>query len=756
MRRNNILFFATFLLILLRATLCLAVDEILKGLGGEAREARWEITANKMSYSQEEGLYLAEGDVVIQREGQVLKAQRATYNEKTGVAKVYGDVRLELNGDVLTGESGTFNLKTYLGEITNGRLFDREHHFYISGDHVEKVGPNRYHIKNCRLTTCDGVKPDWSITGSEVDVTVEGYGKVKGATFRVRDFPILYIPYGIFPVKTERQSGLLPPAGGYSNLNGAVVEVPIFWAISDQADATFYERYMSERGFMQGLEFRYVAEHDSKGDFFFDILSDKIEEKDVNDPDQVELTPLPRTNKTRYWLRSRTDQQFPGGIVARLDTDYVSDQDYLREFSGGLYGYQARQDLVSKYGRPLEEIFSPTRRSALRLSRDGEGYTLQGGGAYFERPENPPMDQTPQPLGILYFSPLPRQIPQLPLFLQRFDGIYEYIWRDVGTKGHSLSFTPAVNYPIWFGRYLEFEPSIGYAINAQWFDDPSGETQNETRDLYEVRGVLSTLLERIFDFEWKDAKKLKHKMRPALIYNYRVPQDEDKPGRWFEPIDVQRRINEVSFSFENFFDVRKVNKKGEVSYDQWGRLILVQGFDIDEQRDDEEPGEDKQPWLPLEAQLTFTPYPDLDLRAEALWDHGEDRVAFADLSLELGIDRSGGRKDTFLIDYQVVKEVTENFRRSGARRDLFFLDEQFLREESKTISCYLDVNLLHGFSAGTLFQRDLKQRYTIASSVWLEYRSQCWSVRVSASSISDVDTIMVSFNLLGLGGLEGR
>jgi len=756
MRRNNILFFATFLLILLRANFCLAVDEILKGLGGEAREARWEITANKMSYSQEEGLYLAEGDVVIQREGQILKAQKATYNEKTGVAKVSGDVRLEINGDVLIGESGTFNLETYLGEITNGRLFDREHHFYISGDHVEKVGPNRYHVKNCRLTTCDGVKPDWSITGSEVDVTVEGYGKVKDATFRIRDFPILYIPYGVFPVKTERQSGLLPPGGGYSNLNGAVVELPIFWAISDQTDATFYERYMSERGFMQGLEFRYVAKHDSRGAFLFDILSDEIEEKDLNDPDQVELTPLPRTNKTRYWLRSRTDQQLPGGIVARLDTDYVSDQDYLREFSGGIYGYQARQELVSEYGRPLEEIFSPTRRSALRLSRDGEGYTLQGGGAYFERPENPAMDDTPQPLGILNFSLLPRQIPQLPLFLKRLDAVYEYIWRDVGTKGQSVSFSPAVNYPIWFGRYLEFEPSIGYAINSQWFDESSGETKNESRDMYEVRGALSTLMERVFDFEWKDAKKLKHKMRPALIYNYRVPQDEDTPSRWFEPIDVERRINEVSFSFENFFDVRKVNKKGEVSYDQWGRLILIQGFDIDEQRDDEDPGENKQPWLPLEGQLTFTPHRDLDFRAEALWDHEEDRVAFADLSLELGIDRSGGRKDTFLIDYQVVKEGTESLRISGARRNLFLIDDQLLREESETISCYLNVNLLHGFSAGTLFQRDINLKYTIASSVWLEYRSQCWSVRVSASSISDVETIMVTFNLLGLGGLDVR
>ena len=38
------------------------------------------------------------------------------------------------------------------------------------------------------------------------------------------------------------------------------VEVPFFWAISEQADATFYERFMGKRGFMQGFELRYLTD----------------------------------------------------------------------------------------------------------------------------------------------------------------------------------------------------------------------------------------------------------------------------------------------------------------------------------------------------------------------------------------------------------------------------------------------------------------------------------------------------------------
>jgi LPS-assembly protein len=755
MLKKKYLIFASFLLVLLKANFCLAVDETLKGLGKEARESRWEITAKKMSYSQEEGIYEAEGDVVIEKEGQVLSAQKATYNEKTGVAEVSGDVRLEINGDVLTGESGTFNLKTYLGEISKGRLFDRERNFYVSGDHVEKVGPNTYIVKKARLTTCAGVKPDWSVTGSEVEVTAEGYGKVRGAAFRVRDTPILYFPYAIFPVKTDRQTGLLPPGAGYSNLNGAIVELPLFWAISDQTDATFYGRYMSKRGYMQGLEFRYVAEQDSRGDFLFDILSDKIEEKDLSDPTQAQLSPFPRTNKIRYWLRSRTDQQLPSGILARLDTDYVSDQDYLKEFSGGLYGYKARPRLIDEYKRPMEEIFSPTRRSALRLERDGEGYGLQGGSSYFERPANPPIDPIPQPLGVVNFSLLPRQIPHLPLFVRRLNAAYEYIWRDTGIKGQSLSFSPVVNYPFFFGRYLMFEPSVGYAIDSQWFDDPSGGTTHQSQDVYEVRGKLSSILERVFDFEWRDAKKLKHKILPALTYNYRVPQDPNRGSPWFAPIDVAGKLNRITLSIENFFDVRKQNEKGEVSYSQWGTFNLRQGFDMDEQRRDRVPGQDKEPFLPLLAELKLIPYPDLDFRAEAEWNHKEDRIGFANLSLDLFVDRSGERKDRFLINYQFIKGGNETFGRLGRIEDLFLINNPFSREESETFSGYADVNLLYGLSFGGSFQRDINQRRTISSSIWLEYKSQCWSVKVSAASISAVDTIMVTFNLLGLGALTG-
>lgn len=692
----------------------------------EDQNAHWQITAQKMSYLEKESLYMAEGDVVVTRAGQVLYAQKAVYNERTGIIQVSGDVRVEINGDFLTGESAIFNLNTQEGQITKARLFLQQNHYYVSGESIQRVGPDTYLVKGCRLTTCDGEKPAWSITASEVKVTVEGYGVVKDGIFRVQDLPTFYVPYGIFPAKTKRQSGLLPPSGGYSSRGGAEVEIPIFWAISDQVDATFYEHYLSKRGLMQGVETRYAAEDNSKGSFLFDILSDRVEEKDLSDPDQVEISPYARTNRTRYWFRSKTDQAMPLGVRAKWDMDYVSDQDYLREFDRGLYGYRARPDLSEEFGRPFEEVFSPTRRSTLRLSRDWAGSSLQASSSYHQQPTNPPDDRTPQPLGGIQYSFMPRTLLNTPIFL-RFGTDYDYVWREKGVKGHRAAINPEASYPIWLGPFVEFEPSVGYIRDTQWYEREDGGTDEQSRDAYEIRGRLSTLLERTFDVDWGDTKRLKHKIFPTLSYRYRGYRDLSKYKPWFEPLDAEGPANLVAFSLENFLDARNENNKGEVSYKQWATLSLIQGYDITEGRRDEDSLGKKRPFEPLKAVLTYHPFSRADVDAEAWWDYYQDGIALADVSAGFRMERGGGRFDRYGLEYLYIK---------GG---------------DKSLGAYLHVNLMEGFAVGTSLHRSLDLEYTVSSRYWLEYRSQCWGVRVGIEDQNGDQRVVVGLTLLGLG-----
>jgi LPS-assembly protein len=690
----------------------------------------WKITAKRLSYDEKANVYHAKGDVLIVRGDQSLSAQEAVYNRQTGIAEVSGNVRLKSGGDILTGETGTFNLKEQTGRIEKGCLFLKQNHYYLRGGTMEKIGENTYVIKKCRLTTCDGENPAWSITGSEVKITVEGYGVVKHAAFRVKDWPLFYVPYMIFPAKTKRQTGLLPPRIGHSNRNGVDVEVPFFWAISDQTDATLYERYMSQRGYMQGLEFRYAGEKESKGNFLLDFLRDRKETKDMTDPDELEISPFTRTNESRYWFRGGADQEMPFGVTARLDADLVSDQDYLREFQSGLAGYDARPDLAEVFGRPVDERYAPTRRSALRLSREWQDTSLQALSSYHQRPEDPSNDMTPQPLGSVKAMMAPTSLHNLPVYFG-LDSDYSYVWREEGAAGNQLSLSPDLRFPRkLLNGYLEVVPSFRYTLDSYKLnEDGQGLDDSALKGAYEAACRISTDLERVYDTGWKTATRLKHRIWPVLTYRYRVPHGDTEERPWFDPFDQEGRVNQITLALENYLDARLEDKKGNAHYRQWGTFTLSQGYDIDEATREALPGGRKEPLTPLTADLLVTPYSYVDVRGNAQWNHYDRDFDAGRLSLDFKIPRSGDRRDHYSLDFLYAKGTT------------------------KSLGFDWNVNLPYGFSTGMGFHRNLLVDTNIYSYYWVGYRRQCWGIQVSLAR-EDRDTrFMIGFNLLGLGDI---
>jgi len=360
----------------------------------------------------------------------------------------------------------------------------------------------------------------------------------------------------------------------------------------------------------------------------------------------------------------------------------------------------------------------------LRLGRDGDDYGLQFGSEYFLRPEQPPEDDTPQPLGMLAFSLLPRRVPGLPVFL-KFDADYEYVWRDYGQKGHGLFFAPELSYPIWFGRFLKLRPAISYSRNTQWVDGSSQGANHLSKGAYRLGADFSSVLERIFTVNKGSVVELKHKLVPSLTYDYTVPTDEDESSAWFEPLDVERKANLISLSIDNFLDAREEGKQGKSTYRQWARFLLSQTYDVNEERQDD-PSEEKRPFQPLEAALTLTPHRDLDLKAKTRWDHYEDKITFVDLSMILRAKLLGEGKDYLSLEYQYERDI------------------------ARSIDFTLGLHLVRGFSMGTSIKRDLKKGTTVESRLWLDYQSQCWGVRLSME-VQEISTISISIRLVGLG-----
>jgi LPS-assembly protein len=685
----------------------------------------WHITADRIVSLAEKDLYLAEGGVVISRGDQILEADTVTYNRQTGHVEAEGNVSLSSAGDFLRCDRGTFNLKERTGHLSRGSLFLMSNHYYIRGQDVWKTGPETYLIKGCRITSCDGDNPDWSITGSEVEVTIEGYGTVKHAAFYVRHIPLLYFPYIVFPAKTQRQTGFLLPSAGYSKRNGVDLELPLFWAISEQTDATFYERYLGKRGLMHGLEFRYLTGPDSRGALLYDTISDR-KEKDMYSEDDLEISPHPRTNRERYWFRGRADQDLPFGIVSRLDVDFVSDYDYLREFKEPSLGTGYRVRLDQEWGRPLDEIQSPLRRSAVRMSRDFQDLSFQAMSSYFQRPERPHEDTTSQPIADIGLSILPQGILHLPIYFT-LDSDYGYVYRETGLKGQRFSLSPSIRYPLWPVPYVELEPSIRYLIATQWPEDHEQGGRSQTRDVYELGLRVSTIAERIFDLNRRSLKRMRHKVQPALSYTFRPYREEETSSPWFETVDTMGRLNTISLSLDNYLDARRQDEKGTRTYSRSAHVNLTQTYDLDEVREERTPGVKRKPLGPLEGALRLTPYPDLDLRADASWDHYEEHISSGSIGLDLGVGRSGGRRDSYSIDYVYV------------------------RDSAKNLNYDVTIHLAHGFSVGARASRDLVVTHDIEDTYWIDYQSQCWGLRLFYEDLDEDRRVMLTFRLAGIG-----
>ena len=696
----------------------------------EDEPAPWHITANRISALGDAKFLVAEGDVVVSRGDQRLRADKILYNKESQVIRAHGDVELSTAGDILWCDQGTFNLKDKTGTIVKGSLFLSTNHYYLRGEEIRKTGPATYIIKGCRVTACDGENPDWSITGSEVKVTLEGYGTVKHAVFYVKHIPLLYFPYIIFPAKNKRQTGLLPPSIGYSRRDGVDIEVPLFWAISMETDATFYERYIEERGLKQGLEFRYITGAESKGAFLFDILSDKREEKDLFNEDELKISPFPRTNTTRFWARGRADQSLPYEIGLKVDVDFVSDYDYLREFSEPSLGPEYRVRLDEEFGRPLDEIQSPARRSAMLITRRFQDASVQATSSFYQDPLRPDEDTTAQPLAGLELTMLPKGIFTLPLFFS-LESDYGYIYRESGEKGQRLALAPALSYPIWSIPYVAIEPSVKYFLTYQWVDEYQDRQDKQSQDTYEAGLQLYTITERIFDIEYRNIRRLKHKLQPTLSYTFRPYQEQEADAQWFEPIDTLTRRNVIALSLDNFLDVRKEDERGRPSYSQGAQFGLTQGYDLDEARKEIVPGEKRKPYTPLEAKLSLTPLPALDLSAGGTWDHYDHHLSSGNVSLDLSVERGDQRQDRYSIDFE------------------------YARDSAKSLNYDVAINLFYGISVGATGKKDLEVDYDIENSYWIEYQSQCWGVRLLYEDLEEDKRTLLMFRLLGIGEVGG-
>lgn len=695
--------------------------------GFKAKEGPVNIQADRLIYEEEDETYRAEGDVLIAYPGGTLKADSVILRNAINTAYAKGRVVLKSDKDVLEGESVVFNMATKTGTVDDGKMFVAQNHVFVRGRELEKIGEATYRVQDAVATTCDGPDPLWSLKGQELNVTIDGYGTMKNGTFYAGKVPILYLPYLVFPVKTTRQSGLLSPYLSYSkNKNGADIELPFYWAIAENMDATFYQRFMSKRGFKEGAEFRYFLTPDVSGVVYGDYLfRDRLRIKESEEP----LTRDWNKDHDRWSFYLQHESATDNGYYLRADIARVSDRWYFRDFSSR--NYYREHYSIDQTDRFKKVSFDADRSlrsldSKVRFVKDWSLYNLTALARYTDDFSQPSNENTLQQYPEVTLTAVNQPLPSTPL---RFELVTSYAnyYREKGQKGSLYDFRPALSLPVSMRPYAQFTPKFEWngSLWSARGEDMTGIDKNGNRSSYVAGGLVTSDMHRIYKVNGKSVEKIRHGIRTEVGYAYSPHVEQEDIPNYIDRVSEQ---NGLTYALINTIMV-KLNKGKDSgpTYREIMRLKLSQTYDIEginQDGEDEDENVKDRHFGTVNMELDLTPLSYLSLRSRSSYDVNDGSWLRTNSDLTLYAPRG----DSASLGYHYTRDLIE--------------------EINVSLKAIINKNI----DVSVTVKKNLLATRTVEQTYALNYQRQCWGFTIGYTKSPDDQEIFAALSLLGLGG----
>ena len=579
MGRNSIIALG-YLIFLLSVGSAGAATEMDLFKGQRFEGGPWKIRADTVTYDAANHIYTAEGKVEIRQGDRRINADQVEVNEATKIARAKGNVVLVLGEDIFTGQEGQFNLATRCGEMTGARLFLTKNHFHVDSPLLRKTGERTYYAEEAKVTTCDADRPVWSFSARNLSVVTEGYATGRDGSFQLAGIPVLYLPLAVLPVMTSRQSGFLMPTYGLHQAGGVVVEAPFFWAINNYSDLTLYQTVFSNRGYMQGGEYRRLGHDEAAAYLRFFYMNDSYAPAHEG------------TTNRRFWASGMINQPV-GDWEVRGTLDRVSDSAYLSDFNFGYMGLNKySRELLMGFGRDLEQEDVNTRVSSLVLARNFSVANFTLYSRYYNKLINSDPNLFNRVPGASLNS-VPLGVGGLPVYLA-LNSSYNYFYQNHGMNGDRMDFHPNVSLQgqptpgISFGSRVGFRETL-FRVDHAVPDGPP--EQIIPRQLFDSRVALAGAWAKDYGRDSDSSYFFRHILRPEVSYT-NLPRFDPKRYPQFDPLDqgwvaqVNRNlpvregddpvggVNALTYGFANNVLWRSQNDQGQTTVRDvlWFRL----------------------------------------------------------------------------------------------------------------------------------------------------------------------------------------
>ncbi len=776
------------------------------------------MTADFITYEREGDLYVARGAVQVAQDGRVLTAEWAAFSNETRKGMAIGNVIAREGDDIVHARAMRFQLDAQAGLVLSGSIESETQEFRMEGAEIERLGEDQYRLVDARFTTCEcpeGEKDPWVVSSEELELEVGGYAKARNSTIDILGVPVLWLPWLAYPVKSDRESGVLFPEFRTSSRTGLDVGVPFFWAAADPLNVTIAPHYLTKRGFKPELTLEYVIGEKSWGEVYGTFLwnDDEVKKNDPLDPTDKASTPF---SNDRWAIDVLHDQHdLPGGWRAKVDATVLSDNLFpfdFPEYAGirddrhidSLAFAESRFGARDQIGVSGEVRFADDLQSPNDLDRDRfwlqrvpdvrgsvlptgalgsrvfwaldarythftsldrvrsryPGAPLGPGGLFFDTgidgvPTGFELDANGDPFDPTN-PPLDIDFSDDDFLLtggREGDGVFQE-GELLADRGHRVVLNPRLYAPVRLGDIVEFLPEAGWYGTFYDSERRGAKMRNLATGNFDLRARLRRTLPLPFS-----SQRAIHLLEPRLGFTLveRLGQRDQSRNPLFVPRSeiLQARLRAL--------DPISITRDPADRIDEVEALHFSIGNKLYTRRTEE----GAPPRLAADVTLT------------AWWDFAGDAVrnVFLDGAVfpaerwrsrfDLGVDLDESRLDEALFELGYADERGNDLS-FGYRflRDLPKFYEGFRYDQSRfnefsvnferinQFDLYGRWTLLRGFAVTYRVQYSLEGHFSLKQQLGVEYvsRCKCWAIRIEGEDQrSRGFEIGVSYRILGVG-----
>ena len=257
------------------------------------------------------------GGVVLTQGEKRFTAPAVQYSPALEMGSIASDAVFADPQTVIRGQGVQFNLREKTAHFRRAEYYlDKQQASGAADDvHIDE-NQHRDQMANATWSTCNRINPDWHLQAASLTLDRrQNRAIARHMTFRLRGWPVLYLPYFSYPIGPGRQSGFLTPNLYTSSNRGLELSVPYYWNIAPNLDATTTLRPMTKQGLMTEGELRYLGER-QRG--------------------QLNGAFLWNNKPHKRWHGSWQHQYVYGRWHSDLHLQQVSDVHYLNDFRPGL------------------------------------------------------------------------------------------------------------------------------------------------------------------------------------------------------------------------------------------------------------------------------------------------------------------------------------------------------------------------------------------------------------------------------------